>query len=37
MGTFYKELGKKKPWELWPRPGPITEALNVSITNQGKL
>ena len=29
MGIFYKELGKKKaPWELWPRLGPITEALN---------
>ena len=20
-------MGKKAPWELWPRPGPITEAL----------
>ena len=31
MGTFYKELGgKKDPWELWPRLGPIMEALNQS-------
>ena len=34
MGTFYKELGKNKaPWELWPRLGPITEALHLFYHN----